>query len=125
MRIADSPHPPMCGLPRFSTVPLNISTYPAEMVPRSVTTSNSSTTSEPFKGTEARSPRCPAAPQGINLLHSRAVSTTYRKCAMRGIHATADGMYYGEIRIDTDRPPMTMAWRLVEEETRAGARCAD
>jgi len=61
----------------------------------------------------------------MNLLHSRAVSTTYRRCAMRETHAIAGGTYYGEMRIDTDRPRMTIAWRLVEEETRAGARCAD
>jgi len=44
---------------------------------------------------------------------------------MREIHAIAGGMYYGEIRIDTDRPRMMIPWRLAEEETRAGARCAD
>jgi len=82
-------------------------------------------TSEQLKRTEARSRRCPGAPQGMNLLHSRAVSNRYRRCAMREIHAIAGGMYYGEIRIDTDRPRMTIPGRLEEEETRAGARCAD
>jgi len=34
-------------------------------------------TSEQLKRTEARSRRCPGAPQGMNLLHSRAVSNRY------------------------------------------------
>jgi len=117
--------PSTCSLPIFSTVPLCTSIHSTETVPRSVTSSNSSAHVGRLKRTEARLRRCPAAPQDMNLLHSRAVSTRYRRCAMREIHAIAGGTYYGEIRIDTARPRMTIAWRLAEEETRAGVRCAD
>src|SRR5215467_9431634 len=50
-------------------------------------------TSEHLKRTAARSRRCLGAPQVMNLLHSRAVSTRCRRCAMREIHAIAGGTY--------------------------------